>query len=391
MANPRIFISSTCYDLQEVRYQLRGFINDFGLEPVMSDFGDIFYDYKKHIQDSCKDEIGKCQLFILIIGNNYGSFYFKNQENQEIPDSVTLQEFKRAIDVNIFKHIFVNKYVDYDFKNYQKALKSFISKTLEKNSFPEDKIDETISQLKREFLKSYHFPQDSYKYIFRFLEIVYSLKSNNAILTFENFDDIKTNLRKQWAGFMYDSLTKETSVAVSELSILNTKVDKIDKQIRSLIEGKEGNQNDKAKVTFDVTQLAKELSVEDFIELKENLHRNLYEILYVSEDYSRRITFRKQVNDDGIRKWLKELEEKVKKYKWSQSMNIAMIFDDFSFIYWKNRSEVPYSNLLNFYNVVKQIEKHFKKEDYDAVITTISEKINKLYEPEEGETGDLSF
>ena len=72
MAAPRVFVSSTCYDLHEVRYQLRTFIEDFGFIPVMSEYGDIFYDYKKHVQDACKDEIEKSQLFILIIGNNYG-------------------------------------------------------------------------------------------------------------------------------------------------------------------------------------------------------------------------------------------------------------------------------------------------------------------------------
>lgn len=42
MAAPRVFVSSTCYDLQEVRYQLRTFIEDFGFIPVMSEYGDIF-------------------------------------------------------------------------------------------------------------------------------------------------------------------------------------------------------------------------------------------------------------------------------------------------------------------------------------------------------------
>ena len=62
MATPRIFISSTCYDLQEIRFQLRKFVEDFGLEPVMSEFGDIFYNFDKHVQESCKDEIEKCDV-----------------------------------------------------------------------------------------------------------------------------------------------------------------------------------------------------------------------------------------------------------------------------------------------------------------------------------------
>ena len=128
MATPRIFISSTCYDLQEIRFQLRKFVEDFGLEPVMSEFGDIFYNFDKHVQESCKDEIEKCHLFILVIGNNYGSLYFENQENRDIPDSVTLQEFRKALETKVYKHIFINKFVNYDYQNYKSALEKKLFK-----------------------------------------------------------------------------------------------------------------------------------------------------------------------------------------------------------------------------------------------------------------------
>ncbi|MEO5912339.1 MAG: DUF4062 domain-containing protein [Pelobium sp.] len=103
MATPRIFVSSTCYDLQEVRFQLRNFINEYGYESVLSEFDDIFYSYDKHVQDSCLEEIPKCQLFILVVGNNYGSFYHKESQLNKTPDSVTLKEFRRALDHNISK------------------------------------------------------------------------------------------------------------------------------------------------------------------------------------------------------------------------------------------------------------------------------------------------
>lgn len=45
MPSPRVFISSTCYDLQEIRYHLRRFVSDMGYYLVMSEFGDIFYDF----------------------------------------------------------------------------------------------------------------------------------------------------------------------------------------------------------------------------------------------------------------------------------------------------------------------------------------------------------
>ena len=78
MATPRLFISSTCYDLHEVRFQLRRFIEEIGYEPVMSEFGDIFYDLHQHVHDSCRDEVAKCNMFLLIVGNNYGTVYHRH-------------------------------------------------------------------------------------------------------------------------------------------------------------------------------------------------------------------------------------------------------------------------------------------------------------------------
>ena len=103
MAIPRIFVSSTCYDLHEIRHQLHQFILEFGFEPVMSEFEDIFYSNELHVQDSCLEEIPKCNFFILIIGNNYGSIFHRDK-NKLVPESVTLKEFRKALEIKIFKH-----------------------------------------------------------------------------------------------------------------------------------------------------------------------------------------------------------------------------------------------------------------------------------------------
>lgn len=200
MAIPRIFVSSTCYDLQEIRFQLRNFISDFGYDAVMSEFDDIFYGYDKHVQDSCLEEISKCQLFVLVIGNNYGSFYHQEKMEIKIPDSVTLREFRKSIETKIPKHIFINKYVDYDYKNYKRALERKILEHFQKNDVPDDKTDEIKAEIKKDFDNTFIFPFESYKYVFYFLEIVYDQKENNAINSFETFLDIKDSLRKQWAG-----------------------------------------------------------------------------------------------------------------------------------------------------------------------------------------------
>src|SRR3954447_9989536 len=108
MATPRLFVSSTCYDLQEVRLQLRQFIADMGYEPVMSEFGDIFYEFNQHVHDACRNEVARSNMFVLIIGNNYGSIYHRQKDQKVVPDSVTLQEFRESLETGIPKFIFIN-------------------------------------------------------------------------------------------------------------------------------------------------------------------------------------------------------------------------------------------------------------------------------------------
>ena len=116
MAKPRVFLSSTCYDLKELRSQIRDFINNYGYDAVLSEFGDIFFEYGVHPQDACFSEIKKCHLFILIIGNSYGSLYYRQNNIQ--PSSITMKEFEEAIRRDIPKHVFINRFVEYDYQNY---------------------------------------------------------------------------------------------------------------------------------------------------------------------------------------------------------------------------------------------------------------------------------
>lgn len=57
MAYPRVFISSSCYDLREIRDTLFSFIEELNYIPVLSDKGDVFYHPDIHTHDSCIHEI----------------------------------------------------------------------------------------------------------------------------------------------------------------------------------------------------------------------------------------------------------------------------------------------------------------------------------------------
>lgn len=387
MAAPRVFVSSTCYDLHEVRYQLRTFIEDFGFIPVMSEYGDIFYDYKKHVQDACKDEIEKSQLFILIIGNNYGSYYYNNDKSNQIPDSVTLQEFKKAININIRKHIFVNKFVDHDYGNFRRLREEYLESNLK--GLLEGKEDNEakgiIEKEKIKFSNSYQYPQKSYKYIFYFLDIVYDLKTNNYREVYETFQEIRESLKKQWAGFMYDSINTEHIVSSTEIDKLCNQVAKLENQIKLLVENKTSNTN--GSMTFDIKALADNLNLQEINEIKTKTETYISDIFcYVNNfgDISNRIGVVRTISEQDIREWIDSLETIIVNYKWSNYISIDIVFSSLKNKYaaYVNES-ILYDNVLNFWNICNLVRSKFSEDEYNNFIISITNILvtNYGYQP----------
>ena len=135
MAIPRLFISSTCYDLSEVRDSLVDFTKSFGFEPVLSERGDVFYHPDIHTHDSCLKEIENCQLFILIIGGRFGGSYVADTKK-----SIVNAEYNMAIEKQIPVFTFVKSNVHSDHHVYLKnktspLLKDIVFPSIENNAF----------------------------------------------------------------------------------------------------------------------------------------------------------------------------------------------------------------------------------------------------------------
>ena len=74
MAGVNIFISSTCYDLSQVRQDLRDFISGLGHTPMMSEQNDFPIDPQLDNWENCINAVKKyVDIFVLIIGNRYGA------------------------------------------------------------------------------------------------------------------------------------------------------------------------------------------------------------------------------------------------------------------------------------------------------------------------------
>lgn len=196
MAKPRVFISSTCYDLDILRGELRPFISSIGYEPVMSEYSDVLFDPRTHTHDSCIKEIPGCDIVILIIGSRFGgkavpsalqmidfeSVRKKSTATKSFDDlsllSITQLEVLKAVENSIPVYVFVDDRVMHDHHVYEKNKDKEII----------DKIDFPSIQKK-----------DTAKYIFEFMNFLSHRLTGNAIATFSSLDEIKSHLLSQWA------------------------------------------------------------------------------------------------------------------------------------------------------------------------------------------------
>lgn len=62
MVKPRVFVSSTYYDLKHIRNRLEIFIDGLGYESVLYEQGDIPFHHDSPLDVSCYDEIKSCHI-----------------------------------------------------------------------------------------------------------------------------------------------------------------------------------------------------------------------------------------------------------------------------------------------------------------------------------------
>lgn len=198
MSRPRIFISSTVYDLMEIRSGLRHFLESIGYEPVQSDFGGVTYDPGSHTRDSCLREIHSCDAVVLLIGSRFGAVARSSPEltldqdaiayaesNPGRPLSITQAEAFKSADDGIPVFPFIYRPVLHDYRVYRSNRGNGVSAKI-------------------------HYPsiedQDSAQSIFDFIAYLKTRSHGNAIHPFDRLDDILIHLKGQWAGLFQEYL-----------------------------------------------------------------------------------------------------------------------------------------------------------------------------------------
>lgn len=225
MAIPKVFISSTCYDLEEERTQLERFVNSYGFQPILSEYSDVFYDPDEHTHESCVKEVVHCDIFILIISGRFGGRYVSGSG-----ESITQAEYNEARKLNIPIFAFVK------------------SDVLQAQLY----YKENIKSEGKDFAKKIHYPsikkQSDAIPIFTFIQSVQQAKDNNAIESYNSFSDIEIHLRKQWAGLFFSFLQKrKQQFDVEHISSILEKLSGSSAKLESLVESIHSNNQGEEK------------------------------------------------------------------------------------------------------------------------------------------------
>ena len=100
---PAVFVSSTCYDLSQIRADLKEFIQTHGFEPVLSEFNSFPMNPNYDTIRNCLEVIkNHADIFVLIVGGRYG-------EPVREGKSVTNLEYLEAKAKGIPIYVFVSK------------------------------------------------------------------------------------------------------------------------------------------------------------------------------------------------------------------------------------------------------------------------------------------
>lgn len=180
---PNVFISSTCYDLAQIRIDLYDFFDSLGLKAILSEHKSFPVQPGNPILDNCIDAVKEnTDIFILIVGGRYGSTI-------DSGTSITNIEYLTAVQYQIPTYIFINREISNYYNIWLKSPKADFSSYVDST-----KIFEFIKDIKT--------------------------KNTNWIYDFTNANDIKATLKLQIAYLFNSSLALWKKASVNQDKIL---------------------------------------------------------------------------------------------------------------------------------------------------------------------------
>lgn len=207
MAKPRIFISSTYYDLKQTREDLASFITSLGYEAVRNEEGNIPFGKENTLESYCLREIGNVDILVSIIGGRFGS------TSSESKWSISNEELKTAIKNKKQVYIFIDSQVAAEYETY----------LLNKGGAMKFKYVDNVK-------------------IYEFIEEIKGLTSNNNIKEFSTSSQIQQYLKEQLAGLFQSFLDQQSKMKDFDLAAkLESTATTLEKLVDYLKETNKGN------------------------------------------------------------------------------------------------------------------------------------------------------
>jgi hypothetical protein len=214
MPKPRVFVSSTFYDLRYIRASLETLVSSLGFEPVLSERGAVTYSPDTPLDASCYRDVTSADIFVLIVGGRYGSPTSATQKPNDARqqaqfESITRAEFRTALERDIPCYILMDSNVAAEFDTFRRNA---------------DRCD----------LRYAHV--DSVN-VFHFIEHILAQPQNNPVCKFQTFAEIESFLRLQWAGLFQELLRRNKERREIEgLSAQVTELAQISKSMKNYLE-----------------------------------------------------------------------------------------------------------------------------------------------------------
>jgi hypothetical protein len=209
MARPRIFVSSTYYDLKHLRSSIENFVESLGYEPVLSEKDNIAFLPDAPLDESCYREVKSSDIYVLIIGGRYGaevsaskSSLAKTKSFFERYESITKHEYLSAIERNIPIYVLIDSAVDAEYQTY----------------------------LKNEASTAINYAHVDSVNVFVLIKEVRQKAQNNPIKLFSRYAELESWLREQWAGLFRELIHRMSTTQ---------QIQNIDKKVEELSETSE--------------------------------------------------------------------------------------------------------------------------------------------------------
>lgn len=202
-----VFLSSTCYDLPDLRAELEEFLQEKGHGTLLSDRETFPVNPGVHRHDICIDNVKLCDLFVLVINKRYGAPYYRDESI-----SITHAEFRQAIASKKQIIVYVRRNVFDERMSYQKnhtAEKPYIPAHVDKNEvftfIDEIQKDETGIWL-QQFDNSVQVKQSLLK-VFEVLTTTQKAKPD-VVLIQDLSKETQEYIRKRFTSKVTDKVSK---------------------------------------------------------------------------------------------------------------------------------------------------------------------------------------